>query len=654
MKLRQVHLDFHTSELIPGVGSEFSKENFQSALKLGHVDSITVFAKCHHGWSYHPTKVGATHPTLKRDLLGEQIAAAHEIGVRVPVYLSAGWDERMAWAHPEWLFRPSDDAVHFDKPGYHLMCMNTAYLDYLLAQIDEVVKNYDCDEIFLDIVGVRPCRCRRCVEGMLKEGLDPYSEDDTWAYGEKIYAEYARRVRETIDRVKPGLPVFHNSGHVSRGRRDLAHFNSHLELESLPTGGWGYDHLPLSASYAGTIGMEYLGMTGKFHTTWGEFGGFKHPNALIYETSLNAAFGAGSSVGDQLHPCGKADEATYALIGEAYEKLEGKEKWLTDTESLADIALLSAEAVSSYYGKPFGRDDELQSIYDGTVDAGAVRVLSEGKYLFDVIDTEADLSKYRLLILPDNIRLDEKLTEWIVSFTENGGKVLATGTSGLKADADEFALDLGAEFIGKSKYSPVYLIPEFDTGYRKTAFVVYSPAFDIASDGKVVIGRENPYFNRTALTFSSHMHAPNDASDVLPAAVVSGVGAYVSAALFTEYAKVGSLISKRMLTGIIDMLLPDKTVETTLPAQGVVTLRRQADRLVLHALYASPVKRGEGVEIIEDIVPLYGVSFKVRIPEPKRLYSAPDGREIPFTYENGAVVFTADKIDCHFMAVAEY
>lgn len=67
--------------------------------------------------------------------------------------------------------------------------------------------------------------------------------------------------------MKPGLPVFHNSGHQRRGRRDLAHVNSHLELESLPTGGWGYDHFPLSARYAQTLGMEFLGMTGKFHTS---------------------------------------------------------------------------------------------------------------------------------------------------------------------------------------------------------------------------------------------------------------------------------------------------------------------------------------------------------------------------------------------------
>ena len=43
MRFRQVHLDFHTSGLIPGIGSAFDKAAFQKALKLGHVDSITVF-----------------------------------------------------------------------------------------------------------------------------------------------------------------------------------------------------------------------------------------------------------------------------------------------------------------------------------------------------------------------------------------------------------------------------------------------------------------------------------------------------------------------------------------------------------------------------------------------------------------------------------
>ena len=87
---RQVHLDFHTSGLIKGVGAQFSKEDFQQALREGNVSSITVFAKCHHGYCYYPTKTGTMHPQLDFDLLGAMLDAAHEVGVKAPIYITAG------------------------------------------------------------------------------------------------------------------------------------------------------------------------------------------------------------------------------------------------------------------------------------------------------------------------------------------------------------------------------------------------------------------------------------------------------------------------------------------------------------------------------------------------------------------------------------
>ena len=111
MNYRQVHLDFHTSEKVPGIGEKFSKEQFQGALKAGHVNSITVFSKCHHGWAYHPSKANEMHPNLKFDLLKSEIEAAHEIGVKTPVYISAGLDEKMVRRHPEWLIRNKDEST---------------------------------------------------------------------------------------------------------------------------------------------------------------------------------------------------------------------------------------------------------------------------------------------------------------------------------------------------------------------------------------------------------------------------------------------------------------------------------------------------------------------------------------------------------------
>ena len=37
LRYRQVHLDFHTSERIPGVGSRFDADAFGNALSLIHI-----------------------------------------------------------------------------------------------------------------------------------------------------------------------------------------------------------------------------------------------------------------------------------------------------------------------------------------------------------------------------------------------------------------------------------------------------------------------------------------------------------------------------------------------------------------------------------------------------------------------------------------
>ena len=66
---RQVHIDFHTSEFIPDVGARFDADEFVDTLKQAHVNSVNLFAKCHHGWSYYDTTVGARHPNLSFDLL---------------------------------------------------------------------------------------------------------------------------------------------------------------------------------------------------------------------------------------------------------------------------------------------------------------------------------------------------------------------------------------------------------------------------------------------------------------------------------------------------------------------------------------------------------------------------------------------------------
>ncbi len=646
IRKRQVHLDFHTSGLMP-VGKKFSKEQFQAALKAGHVNSITVFSKCHHGWSYHPTKENKIHPELTFDLLGAQLEACKEINVNAPVYISAGYDEKDWDIHPEWRFKRSDDKADCDEyeseTHFHLLCLNSEYLDVLCRQIEEVMINYNPCGIFLDIVAPRFCYCEKCKKDMKEIGLDITKEEDRKKFADIVYDKYTSATNSAVRKHSSTATIFHNGGHIPKGNYSIINANTHQELESLPTGGWGYDHFPLSAAYVRTLkGTDFLGMTGKFHHSWGEFGGFKHPNALIYETALSVANGAGCSIGDQMHPLGEMNMSTYNLIGKAYSLVEEKEPWLDGAVNIADIAVLSAESLSN------NRDTK--------ADIGANRMLLESNRLYNFIDGTMDFSQYKLLVLPDAEIEDEEIIEKIKAFADKGGKVIASAKA--LAKDGKFVLDCGAEFKGENQFNPTYFVPAFPTVNGTTEYVMRCNSYNIdAKDCEVEAYVQNPYFNRTREHFCSHAHTPNNPDEQFPAVVIKGNIAYIGWDIFTAYAKHGHLCFKEIFTYVLDKLMDDDfTINVKIPDKAVVTYTRQEEekRNILHLLFAHTTVRGENTEVIEDTVPLYNVECSVKKEnKPSKVILQPQGKEISFNYENGNVKFVVPEVDIHQLAVIE-
>ncbi len=643
---RQVHLDFHTNGTLP-VGKKFSKEQFQAALKEGHVNSITVFSKCHHGWSYHPTEANEMHPELDFDLLGAQLEACKEINVMAPVYISAGFDEKEYVKRPEWRWHPSPDEKECEEYNnevhFHVLCFNTGYLDFLCKQIEEVMVKYNPCGIFLDIIAPRVCYCEKCLADMKALGLDVDNKEDAWNFALKVLNKYIEETNAAIRKHSNTTTIFHNSGHIPKGDYGFIKANTHLELESLPTGGWGYDHFPLSAAYVRTLeNTDFLGMTGKFHHSWGEFGGFKHPNALIYETSLSIANGAGCSIGDQMHPLGEMNTATYGLIGKAYSLVEEKEPWIDGAVNVADIAVLSAEAVT---GKR-----------DIKADIGANRMLLENNCLYNFIDETMDFSKYKLMILPD-VSIDSEATiEKIRNYVKNGGRVIASGDAIVKNG--KFILDVGAKYIGENDFNPTYFVPCFETVNGKTEYVMLCDfrKFE-AKDCEIEAYMQNPYFNRTLEHFCSHIHTPNNPEESFPAVAVKGNVAYIGWDIFTAYACHGHLCFKELFTHVLKKMMNDElTVFADVPDRAVVTLTRQEKekRNILHLLFAHTTVRGEKTEVIEDTVPLYDVKCNIKCKsKPARISLVPSEIDIDFEYNNGRAEFVVPKVDIHQMIAIE-
>ena len=82
---------------------------------------------------------------------------------------------------------------------------------------------------------------------------------------------------------------------------------------------------------------------------------------------------------------------------------------------------------------------------------------------------------------------------------------------------------------------------------------------------------------------------------------------------------------------------------------------RQEGRYINHLLYASPVRRGKDIEVIEDILPVLDTNVELKIPEKiKNVYLAPQRKAIDFTQDGDKVKFKVDKFECHQMVVLDY
>ena len=667
MRFRQVHLDFHTHADIPDIAEKFDAKAFARSLKEAYVDSVTVFSKCHHGLSYHPTRVGKMHPHLKFNLLRAQMDALHAEGIKAPVYLTATWDELAAFEHPEWrTVLPDNSFAMFRAPegngvGWTFLDLSTPYLDYLIAQTDEMLEMFpDADGIFMDISFQLPSISSSAKTKMDAMGLDWMSPADRDSFTNHSVENYMTRVRDAVHNRDPKMPLFFNSGHVRRGlRKHYADFYTHLEIESLPTAGWGYEHFPLSARYLDPIGIPFLGMTGKFHTHWGEVGGYKHPQALIYEVGAMLAQGARVSIGDHLHPSGQLETSTLKLVGPAFKYVADREAWAVNSTNRADIAMLSVEAaarpklvgVPEYYESP---------------DEGCVRVLLETQSAFDVVDLDSDFSAYLLVILPDAIHVDAALKAKLDRYVEAGGKVLLTGMSGIDPERG-FVLDVGGTWRGTSPNTQGdYLLPiaELQASFVEDPLFMYLPAERVlATNGEVLGEVFEPYFDRNPRHFMGHLHAP---AKPTPSGFAGGLRkggyTYLSFPIFSCYYKDGAVAMVEVADRFIDFAMGgERLIRTNLPRAGRATLRSQAaeNRDIVHLMYATPAlcgkERGSSVQPIQDLVPLFDTEVSIRPRQKVRsVRLVPSGDELSFREDGKRVGFTVPKFTGHQMVEIAY
>lgn len=672
LRFRQIHMDFHTSEKINTICSEFDADDFASTLESAHVNSVTCFSRCHHGMLYYNSKKfpQLIHPGLKnnKNLLESQIDACHKRGIKVPIYTTVQWDYYMSMNHPEWNCISSDGAFIyrcFDgktpkvySPGfYRTLCVNTPYRQFLKDQIEDVInvvgKN-NVDGIFLDIVKVVDCSCEYCKKGMLEKGYNPELYEERIKYAQEMIHDLKKEMTKFIHNIKPNISVFYNGSHIGPRTMKDKEFYTHWELESLPSGKWGYAHFGNTVRYARTSGMDYLSHTGKFHTSWGDFHSMKNKEALEYECFRMLAYNSKCLIGDQLHPDGRISPEVYDLIGDVYAQVEKKEPWCTKATEVVELGVLTSE----YYKTD--SDSSLKKIPDEIT--GICALLDELGYQFNIIDEDEDFRKYKIVILPDNILCSDFLADKIDNYIADGGRLIASYRSGLNYSETEFAIKrLGISLVGDAPYSPDFLVPTSEYGKRlfKTEYVMYNQGKEIKiNDAKEVVKAYIPYFNRTWEHFCSHLHTPSSHKYGYPGITECKGNYYFMHPIFSIYQEKHPKWCKEFLRDVLETLIPQPLIKHNGPSTMTVTVNEQKEkgRYIIHILHYIPNKIADEILTIEDVIPLYNIKLSVCLPHAVNgVTLVPDKEQLDYEiFQNNEISFTVPKISGHCMIELSY
>jgi len=637
-----IFFDFHTMPANPDVGKGFDFDAITGQLADAGVDYMVFPARCNLGMAYYDTKVGIRHPALTYDLIGRLADACQRRNIALTTYMNIGLSHEEALLHREWCvlaqegytYRP-DRLDHF----FRHMCYNTSYADHVTEMVREVVSGYPISGLFFDCMHTFPCVGVECIREMKELGYHWEDEDHLHDYNYMKMNRMARKLCDAANDINSELLIYCN-GIDYEAQHDMG---TYLEFECLPTGGWGYESLPMGARYLRTLGKPTLNMSGRFHKSWGDFGGIRTEPSLEYDLVYGLANAMRTTIGDHFHPRGDINQPVFDLYKRLYDRLQRYEPWLGDARAEVDAAILWPAPYPGYNFMSPSKREYWDKHY--TALRGACRMLCELRCQFDIVTDFVDWDRYELLVLPDHILLDDEWAARIRRHLDKGGAVLSTGWSGLDPQMEGFVFpDWGARYLGEDPYDPAFFTPapELAEGLPDMPIALYQRGTSIEPlPSAQVLGEIiAPYYNKHWDGEHGFVYMPPDRPTGRACGVQHGRVGHFSHPLFSSYFLDAQVPVKQYVANLLDRVMPRPLVRTPgLPSFARANVTSQPGRRMLWLMAYVPERRGNSVDMIEEPIELHGVQVALRTDgrDVKSVYLAPDREPLAFELRDGYV-----------------
>lgn len=416
-------------------------EEYVEYAKEMNIDAIYILLKDHHGYSPHPTKVGKIYPNVSEDFTFRLIDACHREGIAVIGYLSVlDWD----WGrhHNDLLqnhwggFRTPIETLFligeffqgliYRHGGYQTPCLNSSYLDYLLAQEAEVLSTLKIDALRFDMLYQRGTHnCAGCMQ-FYKE-IFGKTKPDRWndwrdqATFQRAKIDHAwRRIYSLAKEVNPRVPICAAAfmqGPYEINNQNTGRLQDFQRIEFA-------DPDSFSPCFQSDVCGNIPGIAGQIFnlSECARWDLLAHGMLLYHYSKVDRQTG--------LPPPGwRMEEKVKKFYGEVKEV----EEYLVHTEPLPYLAIVYCEANRFRY-RYFSREHYLSQL------RAVFRELHHKSLLPRFINSQdiklENIKKYAGIMLVDTTGLTKAQVDTLRQYVESGGNLIATGHSAIAASEE--------------------------------------------------------------------------------------------------------------------------------------------------------------------------------------------------------------------------
>lgn len=465
-----------------GLGARYDPDKTARAFKEAGATGVIFYDKWHDGIVPHRTSL--TSFMTERDLVGDTITALRKQGLKIVIYYSVGFDHNPDPKFQDWVCRTASGEPMGGPFPADWMSFHSPYRQYVIGHLLEITKQYGpLDGLWLDIFSQpRPSYDRYTQAAFTKKYGKPLSkatQHELEAFDVESLRDFLTEIKESVRAVQPGISFTFNGAGMAgvRAPAQAARVDALADYFSME----GHQWHNIDRGARNGHGMDRPFEVGiLFSSSWYVPMSDQAPPPAMSpdETVVSAAtaFIQGANVYGAMAPghSGTYDEnADMRGLRAAGAWLRDNRAWITGAEPYAEIGIVG--------GRPSAELAALPAVPElwAPVPKGDVAQYRPGAELDFALRTRGyftelvpaafparptDLTRYRMLVLPENALLDAQLAGNIREYVRGGGSLLAFGHASLLDEraeprpnfflSDVFGADFAAPLPGYKQFTP--------------------------------------------------------------------------------------------------------------------------------------------------------------------------------------------------------